>query len=271
MSLLRRIAGNTGGDRRGRGSVSELYRETHRRILSRLADEIDMEEVASKPDWGKSPLVKEQITLEIQAMLEEVKGLNALEINRLHDDLLNEVFGYGPIQPLLDDDTVTEIMVNGCEQVFVERWGKIEPTDVFFNNDNHIRRIIDKIVAPLGRRIDEASPMVDARLPDGSRVNAVIPPVSIDGPTLTVRKFRREPFTAQDLIALGTLSDESVSFLRVATEARYNIIVTGGTGSGKTTTLNVLSSFIPNRERIVTIEDAAELSMQQDQIGRAHV
>lgn len=268
MSLLRRLAGDTAGQRRGRGSVSELYRETHRRILSRLADEVDMEEIADQPDWGKSSLVKEQITLEIESMLEEVKGLNTTELSRLQDDLLNEVFGYGPIQPLLDDDTVTEVMVNGCDMVYVERWGKIEPADVFFNDDNHIRRIIDKIVAPLGRRIDEASPMVDARLPDGSRVNAVIPPISIDGPTLTVRKFRRDPFTAQDLIALGTLSDESVSFLRAATEARYNILVTGGTGSGKTTTLNVLSSFIPNRERIVTIEDAAELSMQQDHVVR---
>ena len=268
MSLLRRLAGDTLGQRRGRGSVSDLYRETYRRVLSRLADEVDMEEITSQPDWGKSTLVKEQITLEIQSMLEEVRGLNALELSRLHDDLLNEVFGYGPIQPLLDDDTVTEVMGNGCDRVYMERWGKIEPADVFFNDDDHIRRIIDKIVAPLGRRIDEASPMVDARLPDGSRVNAVIPPISIDGPTLTVRKFRREPFTGQDLIALGTLSDESVGFLRVATEARYNIIVTGGTGSGKTTTLNVLSSFIPNRERIVTIEDAAELSLQQEHVVR---
>ncbi len=138
MSLLRRLAGDTLGQRRGRGSVSDLYRETYRRVLSRLADEVDMEEITSQPDWGKSTLVKEQITLEIQSMLEEVRGLNALELSRLHDDLLNEVFGYGPIQPLLDDDTVTEVMVNGCDRVYMERWGKIEPADVFFNDDDHI-------------------------------------------------------------------------------------------------------------------------------------
>ncbi|MCL6520223.1 MAG: CpaF family protein [Armatimonadetes bacterium] len=181
-------------------------------------------------------------------------------------DVINEIIGYGPIQPLLDDPTITEIMVNGPNQVYAERGGKIFLTDKIFRDDQHVMRIIEKIVMPLGRRIDESSPMVDARLPDGSRVNAIIPPLSIKGPTLTIRKFSREPYTVEDLISFGTLTREMAEFLRACVIARLNIIISGGTGSGKTTTLNVLSSFVPNDERIVTIEDAAEFQLQQDHV-----
>jgi pilus assembly protein CpaF len=166
----------------------------------------------------------------------------------------------------LNDETITEIMVNGPNQVYVERSGKLERTDVVFRSDEHVLHIIEKIVAPLGRRIDESSPMVDARLPDGSRVNAVIPPISLVGPSITIRKFAKDPFTIDDLINFGTLSLEMAAFLEAAVKARLNVVVSGGTGSGKTTTLNVLSSFIPEGERIVTIEDAAELQLSQEHV-----
>ncbi|MHB0912936.1 MAG: CpaF family protein, partial [Armatimonadota bacterium] len=161
-------------------------------------------------------------------------------------DVVNEIHGYGPIQSLLEDASITEIMVNGPNQVYIERQGKISRTDKVFTDDGHIMRIIERIVMPLGRRIDESSPMVDARLPDGSRVNAIIPPLAVKGPTLTVRKFSREPYTITDLINFGTLTEEMSTFLRACVKARLNVIISGGTGSGKTTTLNVLSSFIPN-------------------------
>lgn len=182
---------------------------------------------------------------------------------RILDSISNEVLGYGPIQPLLDDESVTEVMVNGPELVFVERFGKLQEADVSFDDEAHLMRVIDKIVAPLGRRVDEASPMVDARLPDGSRVNVIIPPLSLTGPVLTIRRFPRQPLTVDDLIRLGSMSKEMSDFLAAAVRARLNIIVSGGTGSGKTTLLNVLSSFIPNTDRIVTIEDAAELQLVQ--------
>jgi pilus assembly protein CpaF len=185
---------------------------------------------------------------------------------RLITEVLHEVTGYGPIQPLLDDPTITEVMVNGPRQVYIERHGKIERTDRIFRDNAHIMRIIEKIVSPLGRRIDEGSPMVDARLPDGSRVNAIIPPLSIKGPTITVRKFSKVPYQVEDLIRFGTLTPGIAEFLRGCVHARLNVLISGGTGSGKTTTLNVLSSFIPNSERIVTIEDAAELQLQQEHV-----
>lgn len=179
---------------------------------------------------------------------------------------ISELRGFGPLDSLLADDEISEVMVNGPHAVYVERKGKIERSDVIFYNDDHILRIIDRIIAPLGRRLDESSPMVDARLPDGSRVNAVIPPVALLGPCVTIRKFARQPYTADDLVAFGTMTAEMRDFLRACVEARLNILVSGGTGSGKTTTLNVLSSFIPNDERIVTIEDAAELQLQQEHV-----
>ena len=180
--------------------------------------------------------------------------------------IIDEIIGYGPIQELLDDSEVTEIMVNGPSHTYVEMHGKLTASAKIFRNDQHVLRIIDKIVAPLGRRIDESSPMVDARLPDGSRVNAVIPPLSLRGPTLTIRKFAKIPFVSEDLIRFGTLTQTMLDFLDCCVRARLNVLISGGTGSGKTTTLNVLSSFIPHDERILTIEDAAELQLQQEHV-----
>jgi pilus assembly protein CpaF len=185
---------------------------------------------------------------------------------RLIEDVVAEITGFGPIEPLLRDETVTEVMVNGPRQVYIERKGKLELTNVVFRNDEHVMHIIDRIIAPLGRRIDESSPRVDARLPDGSRVNAIIAPLSLVGPVITVRKFSTRPFTVDDLVGFGTATAEMFDFLRACVEARLNIFVSGGTGSGKTTFLNVLSSFIPNDERIVTIEDAAELQLRQEHV-----
>ncbi|MEY2432081.1 MAG: pilus assembly protein CpaF [Acidimicrobiaceae bacterium] len=178
-------------------------------------------------------------------------------------DIRNDVVGYGPIEELLNDESVTEVMVNGPDIVFVERAGKVVEVESGFVDAAHVRRIIDKIVSQVGRRIDEGSPMVDARLPDGSRVNAIIPPLAIEGPFLTIRKFAKDPFMAQDLIGFGTIDERSAKFLQACIEGRLNIIVSGGTGTGKTTLLNVLSSFIPNDERIVTVEDAKELQLHQ--------
>jgi len=180
----------------------------------------------------------------------------------------DDVIGYGPIDSLLKDDSVTEVMVNGPDILFVERSGKVEEVASGFVDSAHVRRIIDKIVSHVGRRIDESSPMVDARLPDGSRVNAVIPPLAIDGPFLTIRKFARDPFMAKDLVRFGTLDERSVRFLRACIEGKLNIVVSGGTGTGKTTLLNVLSSFIPTAERVVTIEDAVELQLHQEHVIR---
>ena len=188
------------------------------------------------------------------------------ERSRLVQELIDEVQGFGPIEPFLHDETVTEVMVNGPTHIYIERAGKIQRVDSVFLNDEHVLRIIDRIITPIGRRIDETSPRVDARLPDGSRVNAIIEPLSLVGPVITVRKFSARPYTVDDLIRFGTATPEMFDFLRACIEARLNVFVSGGTGSGKTTTLNVLSSFIPNGERIVTIEDAAELQLRQDHV-----
>ena len=182
------------------------------------------------------------------------------------EQITDEIIGLGPLEPLLRDESITEIMVNGPRQVYIERSGKLELTNVVFQNDDHVMRIIDRIIAPIGRRVDESSPMVDARLTDGSRVNAIIPPLSLVGPIITIRKFSASPFTTEDLIRFGTATADMFDFLRACVEARLNMFVSGGTGSGKTTTLNVLSSFIPNDERIVTIEDAAELQLRQEHV-----
>ncbi len=199
-------------------------------------------------------------------IVKENPPLSKNERERMVHELLAEARGYGPIDSLLHDDSVTEIMVNGPDHVYVERKGRLELTPIKFLNDAHIARIIEKIVSPLGRRIDEASPMVDARLPDGSRVNAIIPPLAVSGSTLTIRKFSKDPFQSGDLIRFGTLSSQIVEFLNACVTARLNILVSGGTGSGKTTTLNVLSSFIPETERVITIEDAAELQLRQEHV-----
>jgi pilus assembly protein CpaF len=193
-------------------------------------------------------------------------AITRAERERLIDEMVHDVTGFGPLEPFLADPEVTEVMVNGPEHIYVERKGKIQKVETVFLNDQHVLRVIERIIAPLGRRIDESSPRVDARLPDGSRVNAIIEPLSLIGPVITVRKFSQTPYTVEDLIGFGTATPEMFEFLRACIEARLNIFVSGGTGSGKTTTLNVLSSFIPNDERIVTIEDAAELQLRQDHV-----
>jgi pilus assembly protein CpaF len=198
-----------------------------------------------------------------QVLAEDNVAFSRMERARLLETLRAELLGFGPIEPLLHDDEVTEIMVNGPHQVWAERRGIIEETPVTFDDESHVRRIIDRIVTPLGRRIDESSPMVDARLPDGSRVNAVIPPLSLVGPALTIRKFARHRLTMEHLIEYGTLTSEAAEFLAACVRGRANILISGGTGSGKTTLLNVLSAFVPDHERIITIEDAAELALHQ--------
>jgi pilus assembly protein CpaF len=207
----------------------------------------------------------------VEALVDQIMFANRFTVSRderhrLIEEVIAEISGFGPIEPLLHDGTVTEVMVNGPGQVYIERKGKLELTNVVFRNDEHVLHIIDRIIAPMGRRIDESSPKVDARLPDGSRVNAIIPPLSLTGPVITVRKFSTNPYTVNDLVGFGTATPEMFEFLRACVEARLNIFVSGGTGSGKTTFLNVLSSFIPNDERIVTVEDAAELQLRQEHV-----
>jgi pilus assembly protein CpaF len=188
--------------------------------------------------------------------------------NQIFKDVLDDLFGYGPIQPLLEDSEISEIMVNGAKKVYIERDGKLIKTDIQFVDDDHVLRIIDRIVVPLGRRVDPDSPTVDARLPDGSRVNAIIPPVAIDGPSITIRKFNQDRLKSDDLVALGSLTESMIEFLRACVVSHLNIIISGGTGSGKTTLLNVLSALIPSTERIVSIEDAAELQLRQEHVVR---
>ncbi len=189
--------------------------------------------------------------------------LSRVERVRVAQEITDDILGYGPLEPFLRDDSVTEIMVNGAEDVYIERNGMIEQANINFTDDAHVLRIIDRIVSQVGRRVDEASPMVDARLPDGSRVNAIIPPLSLRGPTLTIRKFSRDPFSLADLAAFGAITPAAATFLASCVRGKINILISGGTGSGKTTLLNALSSFVPGNERIVTIEDAAELQLQQ--------
>jgi pilus assembly protein CpaF len=213
----------------------------------------------------------EEVTSKLEGMaLEIIREDEAFQGNidrrLVINELVNDITGFGPINPLLADPDVSEIMVNGPNQVYAERKGKLEMTDIKFRDNEHVMNMIEKIVAPLGRRIDESSPMVDARLPDGSRVNAIVPPLALNGPTVTIRKFAADPLKISDLINFGTLTEEMATFIDACVKARLNIFVSGGTGSGKTTTLNVLSSFIPNDERIITIEDAAEVQLVQEHV-----
>jgi pilus assembly protein CpaF len=194
--------------------------------------------------------------------------LTPAERQRLTAEVSDDVLGYGPIQPFLDDDSVSEIMVNGGSGIYVERSGRLQRTTARFLSDEHLRRVIERIVSEVGRRIDESSPMVDARLPDGSRVNAIVPPLAVDGPTLTIRKFARDPFKVGDLISFGTMTPQIAELLQACVRGRLNILISGGTGTGKTTLLNVVSSFIPEQERIVTIEDAVELQLHQEHVVR---
>lgn len=233
----------------------ELKNKIQRKILEQFGNTQDINMVVSKI---------EPIALEIAK--KESEKYRFVNVPKVVQELINDVTGYGPINPLLLDADVTEVMVNGPDMVYVEKKGKIELTDIKFADDDQVMQVIEKIVSPLGRRIDESSPMVDARLPDGSRVNAIIPPLSLVGPVITIRKFSREPYTIDDLINMKTLSREMAIFLNACVKARLNIFISGGTGSGKTTTLNVLSSFIPNDERILTVEDAAELQLNQEHV-----
>ncbi|MCC7107443.1 MAG: CpaF family protein [Chloroflexi bacterium] len=237
-----------------RADIRGLKARVQKRLVAELNPSMDM----------RGPQVRLMIeNLFNDILAEENVPLPRLERQRLFDAVLAELLAFGPIEPLLHDDTVTEIMINGPVQVWVERKGRLEETDIKFEDDDHVRRIIDRIIAPLGRRCDEASPMVDARLPDGSRVNAIIPPLSLVGPVVTIRKFSREPLTIKNLIEFGTLTQEVADFLGACVKGKLNVIVSGGTGSGKTTLLNILSGYIPPDERIITIEDAAELQLRQ--------
>jgi pilus assembly protein CpaF len=254
--------GPTGQRLLSQAPVRESLREVKFRIQSRVIQDLD-----PKLDLANQVEVRRQIEEIFGRVIdEEGLALTRAERVRMLEQITDEIIGLGPLEPLLRDETVTEIMVNGPRQVYIERSGKLELTNVVFQNDDHVMRIIDRIISPIGRRIDESSPMVDARLTDGSRVNAIIPPLSLIGPVITIRKFSASPFTVDDLIRFGTATPEMFDFLRACVEARLNIFVSGGTGSGKTTTLNVLSSFIPNDERIVTVEDAAELQLRQEHV-----
>lgn len=213
--------------------------------------------------------VKALIEVNFNHVIEEQKMLfNKATRDQLLNWVIADIVGYGPLEPLLKDPDITEIMVNGADEIFIERFGLIEATTVKFESEAHLRRVIDRIVSPIGRRVDESSPMVDARLPNGYRVNATIPPLSLDGPILTIRKFAERPYAVQDLITNGTISVQLANFLKACVEARVNLVVSGGTGTGKTTLLNVLSSFIPERERVITIEDTAELLLNQVHVVR---
>ncbi len=240
----------------------DAYTDIKSRVQNRLIAEIDPQMDMSRTDEVRSTI--EQLFDQILA--EENINISRAERQRLFENIVAEILGLGPIEPLLADDTVSEIMVNGAKQIYVERSGKLQKTTAVFEDDDHALRIIDRIVAPLGRRIDESSPYVDARLSDGSRVNAIIPPLALNGPTLTIRKFSKKPLTIEKLIEFGSITAEAAEFLRACVIARLNAVVSGGTGSGKTTLLNVLSSYIPEDERIITVENAAELQLRQDHV-----
>jgi pilus assembly protein CpaF len=213
--------------------------------------------------------LEQRVTQALQAVLQrDDTPMTVADRARVAQEVADEILGHGPLEPYLRDPGVSEIMVNGHDQIYVEREGRLVPVDAAFSDESHLRRTIDKIVSRVGRRVDEASPMVDARLPDGSRVNAVVPPIALDGSLLTIRKFAADPFSVDDLISFGTLTGPVGDLLRACVRGRLNILIGGGTGSGKTTTLNVLSSFLPDDERIVTIEDAAELQLRQEHVLR---
>jgi pilus assembly protein CpaF len=238
-----------------KSTISQIRQRLHGKIVAELRDSVDLSD-----DIG----VRHEIErLFGRFMAEEDLILSRTERAKLQNQVTAEILGYGPIQELINNDDVTEILVNGPSDVWIEQKGKLTLTDIKFQDNEHVMRIINRIVAPLGRHVDEASPMVDARLPDGSRVNVIIPPLCLVGPAISIRKFSRVPYTAEDLIRFGAISEKGMIFLDACVKSGLNIVVAGGTGSGKTTFLNVLSSFIPDDERIITIEDAAELQLQQ--------
>ncbi len=241
------------------------FRDLKRQILEHLLQTIDV----SKLDTLDFEQVTTRLSAAITERLQEQNRLVAdADRLRLIEEVRNEMLGLGPLEPLLRDDAISDILVNGCSQVYVERYGKLHLTDIKFQDDDHLLHVIGRIVDAVGRRIDEASPMVDARLPDGSRVNAIIPPLALDGPVLSIRRFGRDRLTIDDLLRNDTLTSQMADFLNAVIHARLNVLVCGGTGSGKTTMLNCLTSFVPVDERIVTIEDSAELSLQQPHVVR---
>jgi pilus assembly protein CpaF len=283
MSLLKRIEesqgeGTTGQKEESRSRLSTLQarrvsapgvdpkRDTYLDLKSRVQNRL-LAELDPSMDISKVSEVRTTIQdLFEQVLAEENIILSRPEKHRLFEQIVAEILGFGPLQPLLEDDSITEVMVNGAKNIYIEKAGKIHRVPLSFESDDHVMRIIDRIVAPMGRRVDEASPYVDARLPDGSRVNAVIPPISLVGPVITIRKFFKNPITLEQLIELGTITPEALQFLKACVESRLNMVISGGTGSGKTTLLNILSQFIPNDERIVTIENAAELQLRQEHV-----
>jgi pilus assembly protein CpaF len=238
---------------------AELKARIHHACIAKLGPELFKQESTEELSDRVYRAVTEELTLDRTPLTRE-------ERRELVRQLTDDILGYGPLEQLLRDDSVTEIMVNAYDRVYIERNGKIELSDARFVDSAHVMRIIDKIVSQVGRRVDEASPMVDARLPDGSRVNAIIPPLALSGPTLTIRKFSRDPYTINDLISFGSISPKAAQFLAACVKGKLNILISGGTGTGKTTTLNAVSAFIPGDERIVTIEDAAELQLQQEHV-----
>ena len=244
-----------------RAEYQQVKAVLHRKILDRL----DLEKLGRTP----SAAAREEVLLLIRNTVNsEAVPLSFAERERLAREILDEIFGLGPLEPLLKDPTVSDILVNRYNKVYVERSGKLEPTGLSFKDDAHLMQIIDRIVSRVGRRVDESSPMVDARLADGSRVNAIIPPLAIDGPCLSIRRFGRDPVTARNMIENKTLTEPMLELLSAMVKGRLNFLISGGTGAGKTTLLNVLSGYIPNSDRIVTIEDAAELQMNQEHVVR---
>ena len=241
--------------------LSELKLELHKSLLENL-------NLAALESASEQDLRAEIISISSEALEEMGVVLNREERATLNQDLFDEVTGLGPLEPLLKDETVNDILVNGPQQVFVERSGKLELTDTTFKDEKHLLRIIDKIVSAVGRRVDESNPYVDARLVDGSRFNAMVPPIAVDGSLVSIRKFKKEKLAVDDLVSFGAFTEEMAAYLQAAVATRLNVIVSGGTGSGKTTTLNALSSFIDDDERILTIEDTAELQLQQTHVGR---
>lgn len=258
LGKLQSRSAQTGGVSTQRDTYSDLKTRVQNRLLAELDPTMDVTRVGEVRNTIQD--------LFEQVLAEENIVLTRQERHRLFEQIAAEILGLGPLQPLLEDGSITEIMVNGAKNVYIERAGKIHRMPITFESDEHVMRIIERIVAPLGRRIDESSPFVDARLDDGSRVNALIPPISLVGPVLTIRKFPESPITLEQLVDYGTLTEEMIEFLRACVIARLNIVISGGTGSGKTTLLNVMSQFIPSDERIVTIENAAELQLRQDHV-----
>ena len=271
MSLANRIAaqresGSPTPQPRRHARSADPFAEVKRSVHAGLLDLLGPKLYDAHLDQRE---LETRVRQTLQAVLErDETPLTSADRARIATEVLDEILGHGPLEPYLRDPSISEIMVNGFDQVYVERAGRLEPVPVAFADESHLRRTIDKIVAKVGRRVDEASPMVDARLPDGSRVNAVVPPIALDGSVLTIRKFAADPFTVDDLVGFGTLTPATAYLLQCCVHGRMNILIGGGTGSGKTTSLNVLSSFVPADERIVTIEDAAELQLRQDHVLR---